>query len=202
MNPGERYDALITPSDAGRVGVPLPHPAPRRGASGMFGMVNTLTSCRGGRRRRDRQGPRQLTADRVVRSDANRSHANLRTHIALDSLWLRSLRSLVGAPPSAAGPCRRRAWVRDVAAADQPTAGYLSIANASARRTPSCRHRARERRLSRSTSRRWPPRPEWMHPVDRARRPGRSDGRPRARWLPPHDQRADHAPQGRRSAGA
>ena len=42
VGPGERWDVNIDVDRAGPVGVPLPHPPPRRGADGMFGMVNVL----------------------------------------------------------------------------------------------------------------------------------------------------------------
>ena len=40
--PGQRVDVLIEATEARRVGLPLPHPHPRRGPDGMFGMVTAL----------------------------------------------------------------------------------------------------------------------------------------------------------------
>ena len=43
VNPGERYDVVIDCTQPRRLGVPLPHPAARRGhRTGMFGMVTAL----------------------------------------------------------------------------------------------------------------------------------------------------------------
>ncbi len=141
VNPGERYDALITPQHAGLWAFHchiLPHV---EAASGMFGMVNTLTvvPTRGGRGR-DRQGARQLTGPRhgldrtrnAAMTERKRTHTRRRGRRSLAvGLMLIALAGCAAATSASAGLAVSGAWVRAVATTDQATAGYLTIANPS-----------------------------------------------------------------------